>query len=188
MNQPLKTSHSLPNHERLLAVVLPVLRAHRAEVVDVELKTEAGGWVLRVFVEKEGSAEKLASTRDAAIDLELCSGISRDLSPALDVADLIPFRYTLEVSSPGVERPLKTARDFARFSGQKAKLKLSSPAAGQHVLRGAIDRKSDEIVTVTQDGKLYEVPLADVQSAHLVFEFGPAPKPGGPKKKHPKQK
>src|SRR5271166_3075064 len=78
-------------------VVEPILRAHGAELVDAEFKPERGGWVLRIMVERAGSSEKLLSTREAAINLELCSGISRDLSPALDVADLIAHPYHLEV-------------------------------------------------------------------------------------------
>ena len=122
---------------RLVAVVEPVVFAHGAELVDLELKNESG-WILRLFVEKAGSADKNASTQDAAINLELCADISRDLSPALDVADLIPARYNLEVSSPGVERPLKSERDFRRFEGQKAKLRLTNPVAGQKVVVGKL--------------------------------------------------
>src|SRR5512138_3387681 len=95
------------DRERLSAVIEPVVRAHGAELVDLELKNEAG-WILRVFVEKLGASAENLSTKDAAINLELCSSIARDLSPALDVADPIPHRYHLEVSSPGVERPLRT--------------------------------------------------------------------------------
>ena len=83
-------------------VIDPIVRAHGAEVVDVEFKTERGAWVLRVSVEREGASERLLSTRDAAVNLELCANVSRDLSPALDVADLIQHPYQLEVSSPGV--------------------------------------------------------------------------------------
>lgn len=167
---------------RLEAVIEPIARAHGAEVVDLEFKSDTTGWVLRVFVEKLGSSDSGASTRDAAVDLELCAGVSRDLSPALDVADLIPHRYHLEVSSPGIERPLRTARDFQRFAGQKAKLRLAIAVAGQKALRGVIGFERGK-VTVEQDGKTYEVELADVERANLVFEFGPAPKPGGKKQK-----
>jgi ribosome maturation factor RimP len=103
----------------LTRVVEPIVRAHGAEVVDLELRSERGGWILRVYVEKAGASENGLSTRDAAVNLELCANVSRDLSPALDVADLIAHAYELEVSSPGVERPLKTPRDYTRFAGQK---------------------------------------------------------------------
>src|ERR1700760_2701784 len=104
------------DRERLPAVIEPIVRAHGAELVDFELKNE-NGWVLRVYVEKLGALAEKMSTKQAAIDLELCSLIARELSPALDVADPIPHRYALEVSSPGVERPLKKESDFVRFAG-----------------------------------------------------------------------
>lgn len=184
MNQAAKTSSTF-DRSALLAVIEPVARAHGAEVVEVELKTEGGGWILRVSVEKLGSADSSATVKDAAVDLELCANVSRDLSPALDVADLIPHRYTLEVGSPGVERPLKSLRDYARFSGQKAKLRLAVPVDGQKVLRGVIG-VAGQTITV-DDGRPHATTFDNVESAHLVFEFGPAPKPGG-KHQHPKKK
>jgi ribosome maturation factor RimP len=109
------------------------------------------------------------------VDLELCANISRDLSPALDVADLIPHAYSLEVSSPGIERPLRSEQDFARFTGQKAKLKLREAVGGQRVLVGVLGGTTGGdagTVRVTDGQRSFEVPLASVESAHLVFEFG----------------
>ena len=126
MSLPPPSSSSLHgiDREALHRVVDPVARAHGAEVVDMELKPDRGRWIFRVYVEKAGAAANNLSTRDAAVDLDLCANVSRDISPALDVADLIPHAYHLEVSSPGIERPLRVERDFVRFTGQKAKLKL----------------------------------------------------------------
>src|SRR5580692_9711863 len=122
-------------------VVDPIVHAHGAEVVDIELRPERGAWVLRVYVERSGSASSKLSTRDAAVDLELCARVSRDLSSALDVVDLIPHAYQLEISSPGVERPLRGERDFVRFAGLKARLKRRLEAdgpAGDRVLVGLL--------------------------------------------------
>ncbi len=164
---------------RLKAVILPIVSAHGAELVDIELKTEQGGWVLRVFVEKEGSAEKRATTKDAAVNLELCALIARDLSPALDVADPIPHRYHLEVSSPGIERPLRDLRDFTRFAGEKARLKLKTATPdGQKVITGVLGEPKEGVVTVQDGRRTQEVHLDNIAAARLVFEFGPAPKPG----------
>lgn len=173
------------DRERLSAVIDPVVRAHGAELVDIELKNEAG-WVLRVYVEKLGASADKLSTKDAAINLELCSNIARELSPALDVADPIPHRYNLEVSSPGVERPLRKLADYARFAGEKAKLKLKNAVQGQKVLVGVLGPVNGEVIDIVDGGRTYQVPLDDVLSARLVFEFGPASKPpssGGKKKK-----
>ena len=181
-----KSIPGLVDRERLVAVIEPVVHAHGAELVDLELKNE-NGWVLRVYVEKLGAGEKKMSTKEAAVDLELCSAIARDLSPALDVADPIPNRYHLEVGSPGVERPLRKEADFVRFAGEKAKLKLSKGVSGQKVVVGTLGEVSKErILKLTDGARTYEIPLDDVLAARLVFEFGPASKPpshGGKKKK-----
>ena len=163
-------------------IVVPILHAHGAELVDIELKSEPQGWVLRVLVEKLGSAEKRASTKESAVDLGLCSDVARELSPALDVVDVIPHRYNLEVGSPGVERVLRHAADFERFQGEKAKLKLSREVQGQKVLKGTISSVDTAAVRIDASGKAIDVPLADIEKANLVFEFGPAPKPGKPGK------
>jgi ribosome maturation factor RimP len=166
----------------LLRVVEPVVRAHGAELVDVEFRPERGGWVLRLSVEKAGSAERNLSTRDAAVDLDLCAGISRDLSPALDVADVVPHAYHLEVSSPGLERPLRTEKDFERFAGERAKLKLREPVDGRRVVVGVLGGCVDGRVIVDDSGRRLEVALSNVDSARLVFEFGAAARsrPSGP--------
>lgn len=172
------STRSLVDLARLAAVIDPVALAHGAEVAFVEFKNEAG-WILRVYVEKAGSADHNSDTKDSSVDLDLCSAVARDLSPALDVADLIPHRYHLEVSSPGLERPLLAERDYVRFAGKKAKLKLTRAVGGQKVvvgILGGVDK--NKLITVRDGSRSYEVPLADVEKARLVFEFGPAPKPG----------
>jgi len=161
---------------RLQAVIEPVVCAHGAELCDFELKNE-NGWVLRIYVERLGAMAKKLSTKEAAIDLDVCSHIARDLSPALDLADPIPHRYHLEVGSPGVERPLRKAEDYVRFAGEKAKLKLRAGVAGQKVIVGKLGPLTENILSVEDGAKIYPVPLDDVVSARLVFEFGPAPKP-----------
>jgi ribosome maturation factor RimP len=160
------------DRDALLRTVEPVVRAHGAEVVEVELKPDQGGWVLRIFVEKAGASAHNLSTKDAAVNLELCAEVSRDLSPALDVVDLIPHAYSLEVSSPGVERPLRGERDFLRFAGQKAKLRVSPPVEGQRVLVGTLEGVQDGKVRVKDGSRVHEAPLDAIESARLVFEFG----------------
>jgi ribosome maturation factor RimP len=177
MSSPKVAVHGI-DRDALLRVVEPIVRAHRAELVDVEFKPGRGGWILRLFIEKEGSAERNLSTRDAAVDLELCAKVSRDLSPALDVADLIPHAYQLEIGSPGVERTLRSERDFVRFSGLKVKLKLRGPSGGgpsgggPRVVVGRLDGMAEGKVRVYEGERALEVPLGDVESARLVFEFG----------------
>jgi ribosome maturation factor RimP len=168
------------DRKKLDEVIEPIVRAHGAEVVDVEVKTERNGWVLRIFVEKLGAAEQNLSTQQAAIDLDLCSGIARELSPALDVVDVIPHQYNLEISSPGVERALLAARDYVRFNGKKAKLRVVNPVRGQKVVVGILGGIRDGKALVQDGGASYEIPLADIESGRLVFEFGPSSRPGKP--------
>jgi ribosome maturation factor RimP len=172
---------------RLQAVIDPIVSAHGAELCDFELKNE-NGWVLRIYVERLGAMANKLSTKAAAVDLDLCSLIARDLSPALDLADPIPGRYHLEVGSPGVERPLRKAEDYVRFAGEKAKLKLRAGVGGQKVLVGKLGALDGNILTLEDGARTYPVPLDDVVSARLVFEFGPAPKPATSAKKKKKGK
>jgi ribosome maturation factor RimP len=118
------------------------------------------------------------------VTLEDCVEVSRDVSSVLDVAELIPHRYNLEVSSPGLDRPLRGAADFARFRGRSARVKLGRPAPdGQRLLRGTLDEAPEGAVAVVVDGKRIEVPLADVVEANLVFELSPQPKKGARQEK-----
>jgi ribosome maturation factor RimP len=173
---------SVIDRAALLRVVEPVVQAHGAELVDLEFRPERGGWVLRLFVEKAGSAERNLSTRDAAVDLDLCAGISRDLSPALDVADVVPHAYHLEVGSPGLERPLHTAKDFERFAGERAKIKFREPVEGRRSVVGVLGGCADGRVSIDDSGRKLEVALSNVDGARLVFEFGAGARsrPSGP--------
>jgi ribosome maturation factor RimP len=178
------TSSDASERAAIRHVVEPIVRAHGAELVDLDLRVEQPGWVLRVYVEKAGASERGLSTRDAAVDLELCANVSRDLSPALDVADVIPHAYHLEVSSPGVERPLRSERDFARFAGQKAKLRLRGPVDGQRVLVGELAGVEGDVVSIAVAARTHAIPLSSIESARLVFEFGPRGRDSRDKRKH----
>ncbi len=196
------------------AIVAPIVHAHGGEVVDVEWKTEAGGWVLRVFVEKQGAQAKGLSTKEAGVTLELCANVARDQSPALDaIEDIIPHAYSLEVSSPGVERALKTKADFTRFAGKsganappgdKAKLWLKKAALpraingaeptgnGSRVVEGRLIGFANDIIVLVDGSRTYDVAFDDVDRARLVFELetgtkSKSAKPGA-KKPHPKTK
>ncbi len=159
---------------RVRAVLAPVLASHGVLLVDLEWLTERAGWVLRLTIEREGGT---ATNLAGGVSLEDCSEVSRDAAAVLDAEDPIPQHYNLEVSTPGLERALRTAADFARFVGQAAKVKLSRPASdGQKVLRGTLSEAPEGTIAVIVDGKRVEAPLLDVADAHLVFELLPQPK------------
>ena len=170
----------------LEAAIGPVLSSHGVDSAEVSFQMEPSGWVLRVTVEMldkgAGGGSVGAAARIDTVDLGLLAEISRDLSSALDVADLIPHRYHLEVSSPGLERPLRTPRDYQRAVGQLAKLRLVEPASdGQRVLRGRILEADGASVSTEVDGKTIITPLTNVERAHLIFEL-----PAQPKRSHAK--
>lgn len=164
------------DRDRVIAAVGPVLTAHGVDAVELVWRTDRNGWVLELTVERPGSR-----IPGEGITLDLCSEISRDLSRALDVADVIPHRYRLEVGSPGVERALYDVDDFSRFSGRPARLKLREPVAGQRVVYGTL-QGLDEVGSVLVQLPTSELARLDreaIESARLVFQL-PAPqrKPG----------
>ncbi|HMJ51917.1 MAG TPA: ribosome maturation factor RimP [Polyangiaceae bacterium] len=170
----------------LEAAIAPVLSAHGVGSAEVSYQMEPSGWVLRVTVETLGHGTDGAPAAPVMgsdpIDLGFLAEISRDLSSALDVADIIPNRYQLEVSSPGLERPLRSPRDYERAVGQLAKVRLVEPAPdGQRVLRGRILEAASASVSMDVDGKTVITPLTNVERAHLIFEL-----PAQPKRSHAK--
>lgn len=150
---------------RVRALVEPIVLARGFGLWDVEWT----GGALRVFIERPAQLDDPL----AGVTLEDCVAVSRALSAALDEADVIPSAYQLEVSSPGLDRPLRTANDFKRQVGRLAKCKLKEPASdGQMALRGTILQASEASIAMEVDGKHFEVLLANVREAKLVFDVG----------------
>lgn len=174
MPEPMEpTTRAVFDLGRVRDAIAPVLASHGVTLVDLEWTTERAGWTLRLTIEREGSADA-----GGGVTLEDCVDVSRDVSSVLDVEDLIPNHYNLEVSSPGLDRRLRTEAEFARFRGRTAKVKLSRPAPdGQRLLRGELLESSEGRVAVLVDGKRIEVPFSDVVEARLVFELASQPKP-----------
>ena len=164
---------------RVRAAVTPVLVAHGVALVDLQWLTDRAGWTLRLTIERDGPERDRA---DGGVTLADCTEVSRDVSSVLDVEDLIAQHYHLEVSSPGLDRPLRTAEEFARFVGRLVRVKLSRPAPdGQRLLRGTLETAEAGRVRVVVDHKPIEAALADVAEANLVFELAPQPKKGAPR-------
>lgn len=161
------------DRSHLEGTIMPILCAHRVQTAEVSFQMERSGWVLRVTVESLEDGTEVGG----AIHLQMLAEISRDLSAALDVADFIPQHYHLEVSSPGLDRPLRSARDFRLAAGKIAKVHLAQPAPdGQAVLRGRILDVSADAVRIEVDGKERDIRLGDIGRAHLIFELSAQPK------------
>lgn len=148
------------------------------ECVGVELGPTDGHNTLRVYIDVDGRE----------VEIDDCEVASRELSAMLDVEDPIPGHYVLEVSSPGIDRPLFSAAQFARFVGAEAKVTLRAPVDGRRRLRGRIAAVEGENITLDMEGdKRIEFVHVDVESARLVPDWvalghAPQPKPGGKQK------
>jgi ribosome maturation factor RimP len=147
----------------------PICRAHGVELVDVRCLREPAGMLIRVIIDRDVPDVEVGS----GVSLEDCTYVSRDLSTALDVhEDLLPSgAYRLEVSSPGLERPLVKLADFERFSGREVKVRTHSPIERQRRFRGKLLRVVDQSIELDQDGKVLLIPHADIVQANLVYRF-----------------
>jgi len=154
--------------EHIARLVEPVLEAHDHELYDIELT----GAVVRVLVERRGGSVTLA-------DLEQ---LSRAISSALDDDDPMPGRFELEVSSPGLERPLRTPGHFARAVGSGVRLKTKADVEGDRRVDGTITAADAEGVTVETTAGTRRLAYGDIERARTVFEWGPAAKPGTKKR------
>ncbi|HVM40185.1 MAG TPA: ribosome maturation factor RimP [Acidimicrobiia bacterium] len=153
--------------ERVRTLVEPVLSPLAIDLVDVELVGSGKGRTLRLSID-----------RDGGIDLEVITEATRAVSPVLDAEDPIPGSYTLEVSSPGVERPLRTAADYRRVEGDTVSVKTRSEVQGGRRHKGTLVAVDDDGVVVEVDGQPRRLAFDDITQARTVFEWGPAPKPG----------
>jgi ribosome maturation factor RimP len=173
-----------PLHHRLIEIVEPVLTSSGFELVDLRFVLEQSGWTLRVQVDRPLPARTPGQDIDLTtdrVDLTACEQLSRELSAVLDVNDPIPQAYSLEVSSPGIERPLRTAAHFAYFAGSEARISLAVPLqiasadaskpAERRNFRGVLKGFADGRVVIECDGQTYQLPLADIDSAKLVADW-----------------
>ena len=143
---------------------------------------------LRVDIEKRGATVEKWSTEKAAIDLEVCAEIAREASPALDVADIIPFKYHFEVGTPGVERELRSRADYERFVGNRVRIKLYANAADtEKAIDGVLSTVNENGVLVVIGSREKSINFGDIRVGRLVFEFGPTPRPGKGPAKTPKK-
>jgi ribosome maturation factor RimP len=139
----------------------PLCRDEGLELVHVEYQREPGGRILRLYVDKDGG-----------ITLDDCVAVSRQLSDILDVHLVTEASYRLEVSSPGLHRPLGKLSDFERFKGYKAKVRTSRPIGGQKNFTGVITGIGPESVHISFGENSAEIQLSDIVKAHLIQSNG----------------
>jgi len=165
-----------------------VARSYGLEVFDVQLRRESAGTILRVIIDRPdtgASGRRLTATPDDArrrleeesVGIADCQRVSQDLSALLDVEEddletaAIGHAYTLEVSSPGLDRPLRHEADYRRFQGRLAKLVTSEPVAGQSAFAGRLAGIENGVVLLEEGRKVHRVPLARIKRARLDVEF-----------------
>jgi ribosome maturation factor RimP len=145
-----------------------VAESYGLEIFDVQFRREAAGMVLRIQIDRPGPA----ATAEDSVSVDDCARVSRDLSAMLDVEDVVPTAYTLEVSSPGLDRPLRQADDYRRFAGRRAKLVMREAVDGQTFYRGTLGGVDDGHVVIDgDDRKRHRIPLGVITRANLEVEF-----------------
>lgn len=158
--------------EQVRGVAARVAATYGLEIFDVQFRREGQGMVLRVLIDRPGPA----ATAEESVSVEDCAHVSRDLSAILDVDDVVPTAYTLEVSSPGLDRPLRRADDYRRFAGRRAKLVMREAIDGQKYFKGVLGgvEQHDNVTVVivdAEDGRRHRVPVGVITRANLEVEF-----------------
>ena len=146
--------------QSVIELIEPGLLAKGLELVDVEFKKEGKNWVLRVFIDKEGG-----------VTLEDCQKISRLVGDLIEVEEVIEPAYTMEVSSPGLNRVLKKEKDFIKFSGKKICVQCHAPLNGRKKFTGILKDFKNQSIHLEVDGQLQTISINRVAKANLVIEI-----------------
>lgn len=158
--QNLGRRHVVTVEESTAKIAEPIVESMEMELVDVEYRREQHGWVLRLYVDKTGG-----------VTLDDCSSVSREVGVAIEVEDFIEQHYSLEVSSPGLTRPLKKLSDFERFAGSYAKLKFYGPIDGKKTVLGTIKSvEGEKILFSMDDEEDITINFGDIAKANLEYK------------------
>lgn len=148
------------NIDDVISILEPVIEDEGFELVDVEFTNEAMGWTLRAYIDKEGG-----------VNVDDCAGISREVSNLLDVEDVIPCAFRLEISSPGLNRPLKKVEHFEKVIGKDVNVTTTAPIAGRRHFKTKLIDVADSSILVEDDGKTTRIDLDNIKKANLIFNF-----------------
>ncbi|MEO6771765.1 MAG: ribosome maturation factor RimP [Kofleriaceae bacterium] len=165
-----------PLQTKLIQIIEPVVQAAKLELVDVRLLLEQGGWTLRVQIDMPvAQITDVNEVPTERVSLVECEEMSRELSAVLDVEDPIKQAYSLEISSPGIDRPLRTPAHFRHFVGSEAKLALElplqTPSGERRNFKGILRGATDTHVTIECDGEPFELVIDDLDHAKLVPDW-----------------
>jgi ribosome maturation factor RimP len=141
-------------------IVEPIVASQGMELVAVEYKREARGWVLRIYIDKEGG-----------VSLDDCVLVSNEAGTVLDVEDLFQSPYSLEVSSPGLNRILKKEKDFKRFKERPVRIRTHNAIGKRRNFKGRLLGCTKGLIQIEVGGQVLHIPLSNVAKANLEFEF-----------------
>lgn len=154
--------------EQIRVVAERVAASRGLEIWDVQSRREAAGHVVRVFIDRPGPA----ATPEESVSIKDCEQMNREMSTILDVEDPLPFAYTLEVSSPGLDRPLRDAGDYRRFAGRLAKVVVREAVDNQKAFEGRLRGvEHDAVLLESANGRLHRLPLQLIVRGRLEVEF-----------------
>jgi len=154
--------------EQIRAIAVRVAESRGLAVWDVQSRREASGHVVRIFIDRPGPA----ATPEDSVSIEDCEQVNREISTILDVEDPLPFAYTLEVSSPGLDRPLRGADDYRRFTGRLAKVVVSEAVDNQKAFEGRLrGLENDDVLLQAPNGRMHRLPLRLITRGRLEVEF-----------------
>ena len=147
--------------KKVVDLVEPILDEMGIELVDVEYLSHYGKWVLRLYIDK-----------DAGVTIDDCVRVSREIGDLIDVKEAVTQEYTLEVSSPGIDRPLRKEKDFIGAVGKKVKVRMIAPIEGRRSFTGYLKDFKNGTLYIEMDGTPPVVlSWAEVEKANLVYEF-----------------
>jgi ribosome maturation factor RimP len=156
--------NSITYREKIRELIEPVIEAEGMEVVDIECLKMKIRWLVRIYIDKEGG-----------VTIADCSEVSKQVGDILDVYDVLPGSYTLEVSSPGLDRPLTRDKDFIKYRGSAVRIRTGEKFDGSKnfhgILNDYLDENGAKTLVIDVSGKIYHIPRDLVVKAHLVYEF-----------------
>ena len=154
--------------ERIRAIAERVAASRGLEIWDIQSRRETYGHVVRVFIDRPGPA----ATPEESVSIDDCEQVNREIGTILDVEDPLPFTYTLEVSSPGLDRPLRGVRDYERFAGRLAKLVVKEAVDNQKVFEGRLlGMEHGDVLLEAPNGRMHRLPLDLIARGRLEVEF-----------------
>ncbi|PIQ95490.1 MAG: ribosome maturation factor RimP [Nitrospinae bacterium CG11_big_fil_rev_8_21_14_0_20_56_8] len=149
-----------PVPQSIFEIIAPVIRKENLELVDVEYKRAGRNWILRVFIDREGG-----------VTLEDCQKVSHLVGDLIEIEEIVSNAYVLEVSSPGLDRPLKTERDYLKYKSKKITVNTFSPIDNRRHFRGIVSDFKDDTLHLEENGKLLQILLENISLAKPVIEI-----------------